>query len=312
MKKNIYNSTHIEGRLYEHDLELKVTGEQSKNPGTEYIRGSVSLATDEAALNVVQVFFTYVTAQTAKKKLNPTYAILKEIVDGKLPCVVDVGADSAAKLSINSAIALNEFYTDPGTPQEELVSAKRNNGGFISKVPALNEHEGDRATFDTDMIITKTRRVDAVPERDLPEKMIVSGYIFDFRNAIMPVDYVVTNPVAMDYFETLDASPKSPTFTRVRGKQYSTTVTRRIEEEGAFGEPSIREVTSSRKEFVITWAQATPYDWDDESSITVQEIKEAMTVRNTYLADVRQRQLDYAAQKAAAPVTPKNTSGFDF
>ena len=48
MKKNILNKTHIEGFLYEHDLELKVTGEKSKNPNTEYIAGSISIATDNA------------------------------------------------------------------------------------------------------------------------------------------------------------------------------------------------------------------------------------------------------------------------
>ena len=35
MKKTVYNSTHIEGLLYEHKLEKKVSGDNSKNPGTE-------------------------------------------------------------------------------------------------------------------------------------------------------------------------------------------------------------------------------------------------------------------------------------
>mgnify|MGYP007069880122 CR=1 FL=1 len=32
--KAMSNSTHIEGLVYEHSLELRVTGENSKNPGT--------------------------------------------------------------------------------------------------------------------------------------------------------------------------------------------------------------------------------------------------------------------------------------
>ena len=35
--KKMVNNTHIEGALYQHDLTLKVTGENSKNPGTEFI-----------------------------------------------------------------------------------------------------------------------------------------------------------------------------------------------------------------------------------------------------------------------------------
>ena len=37
MKAKMFNQTHIEGALYQHDLTLKVTGENSKNPGTEFI-----------------------------------------------------------------------------------------------------------------------------------------------------------------------------------------------------------------------------------------------------------------------------------
>ena len=43
MKKKMINQTHIEGLLYENDLKKKVSGNDSKNPGTEYISGSVSI-----------------------------------------------------------------------------------------------------------------------------------------------------------------------------------------------------------------------------------------------------------------------------
>ena len=63
------NETHIEGYLYEHALEKKQTGPNSKNPGTDFIAGTISIATDEACLNIVPVHFTYVTA-------NPTAIII--------------------------------------------------------------------------------------------------------------------------------------------------------------------------------------------------------------------------------------------
>ena len=47
------NETHIEGYLYEHTLEIKESGPNSKNPGTKFITGTVSVATDEACLNIV-------------------------------------------------------------------------------------------------------------------------------------------------------------------------------------------------------------------------------------------------------------------
>lgn len=51
--KKMLNKVEISGKLYEHALEKKVSGSTSKNPGTEYITGTVSVATDEKALNIV-------------------------------------------------------------------------------------------------------------------------------------------------------------------------------------------------------------------------------------------------------------------
>jgi hypothetical protein len=47
MKDEFINEVTIEGILYEHSLEKKVTGPNSKNPGTEYITGTISVATDD-------------------------------------------------------------------------------------------------------------------------------------------------------------------------------------------------------------------------------------------------------------------------
>ena len=56
MKKMI-NATHIEGLLYEHKLELRESGPNSKNPGTQFIMGTVDIATDDACTNIVPVHF---------------------------------------------------------------------------------------------------------------------------------------------------------------------------------------------------------------------------------------------------------------
>ena len=55
MKKTMINQTHIEGVLYEHALESKVSGETSKNPGTPFISGTIGIATDDAMTNIITV-----------------------------------------------------------------------------------------------------------------------------------------------------------------------------------------------------------------------------------------------------------------
>ena len=50
------NKNHIEGYVYEHDLKLKVTGPNTKAPGTQFINGELKVATDEACTNIISVF----------------------------------------------------------------------------------------------------------------------------------------------------------------------------------------------------------------------------------------------------------------
>ena len=207
------NECHIEGYLYEYALEKKVSGEKSKNPGTEFISGTVSIATDEDILNIVPVHFTYVTALTASGKPNATFATLSNIIDGTYDTVMNGGKDNAAKIRIDSAIGLNEFYSDR-SGKEELVSAKRNEGGFVHLVTdGLADDLRNRNTFKCDMLITNVRHIEADDERNLPEKAIVKGAIFDFRKSLLPVEFTAVNPGAISYFEGLDASNSNPVFT---------------------------------------------------------------------------------------------------
>ena len=311
MKKKLINECHIEGYLYEHALENKVSGDTSKNPGTPFISGTVSIATDNEMTNIVQVHYTYVTAVTSTGKNNPSFTTLQNIIDGTLKSAMKDGKENASKIRIDSAIGLNEFFTKRNGP-EELVSVKRNEGGFIHVADALVEDEKQRNTFKCDILITNTRRVEANEERNEPEKMIVKGAIFDFRKALMPVEFTVLNPLAMNYFEGLEASNSNPTFTCVWGRQISQTISRTITEESAFGEPSVRTVTSQRKDFVITGANKETYVWDDEEFMTATELQTLIAARETYLATIKQRQDEYEASKAAAATAAPNKGGFNF
>ena len=316
MSKKFINQTHIEGVLYENKLELKESGPNSKNPGTKYIAGTIDIATDDNCINIVPVHFTYVTEKTAKGSANATYSVLMNIIDKKFGTIMENGKDNAVKLRIDSALALNEFYTtDRATNEEVLVSAKRNEGGFVHVTDQLDEKEANRNTFKCDMLITGVSIKEADEERELPEKAIVKGAIFDFRGSLMPVEFSAINPGAISYFEGLDASNQNPTFTQVWGQQVSETITRKIVTESAFGEDSIREVKNTRKDFVITGASKEPYEWDVEGILTAKEVTEAIANRETYLATMKQRQDEYRAaqQQATIPnVVTASNNGFNF
>lgn len=314
--KNVLNTTHVEGLVYQHTLELRTAGPNSANPGVQFINGNLDIATDDALVNIVTVHFTYVTETTKKGGTNATYTALMNIINGTICNVMDHGVERAGKVRIDSAIGLNEFYSDRNG-EEELVSVKRNEGGFVHTITTLTPDENTRNTFKCDMLITGFRRIEADEERGLPEKGMLKGYIFDFRKALLPVEFAVTNPGGMDYFEGLEATEKNPIFTQVWGSQVATTIIRKNTTESAFGETLVEESSSSRREFVVTGTLKNSYEWDDESTMTAIELKEKMAERNVTIAAIKQRRDEWRASQgnnatptANAPAAAAGTFNF--
>lgn len=301
------NTSTIEGYLYQHKLEKKVSGSTSKNPGTEYITGTISIATDDAMLNVIPIHFTYVTATTKQGSANATFEMLNNIVNGTVGTVMSHGIDKAAKLRVNSTIGLNEFYTERNGVTE-LVSAKRNEGGFIHTASPMEEDEKKRNEFRCDILITNVTHSDANEQLGTPDKAIIHGYIFDFRNSLLPVEFSVLSPGAIAYYEGLGASQREPVLTQVRGYQVSETIVRTIEEESAWGDVSVREVRSSRKDFVVTWGAVESYDYGSEDVMTDADFKKGLADRELYLATIKQRNDEYKASKTNTASAFSSTS----
>jgi hypothetical protein len=299
MRKKLWNREHVEGRVYDHNLAIKtVQNKDSQNFGKEFIGGTLDVATDEDCINVITINFTYVTEKTSKGGVNATFTALKNIIEnGKT--IVAKGKDEATKVKIDTALALNDFYTNR-TGEEVLVSAKRNEGGFVTIVSSLCE-EDKRNTFEFDMLINGTRLVEADEERNIPsDYLIVKGAVFNFREAILPVELIVRNPSGIKYFDSLDASQTNMTFTKVWGKINSENIKTYKEEESAFGEAKVTEYEKNVKEWVITGTANEPYEIGDaENGITLEEIKAKVADREVHLAEVKKRQDEYQASKVA-------------
>lgn len=307
MRKNL-NSFRVTGRIHSFGengkkmLEKKVSGEKSKNPGTEFISGIINVATDEAGLNVVPVSFTYVTGTYGSSgKVNNNFATLAHIIEnGKT--WVDAGKDGATKVQIDGSIDLNEFYVNEnGT--DRLVSAKVNNGSFINIVNELPE-ESERATFKVDMLITRVNHVEADEEKHIDEDYtVLAGVIFDFRNAIKPLEFIVRNPQGMNYFESLGVE-EEPVYTKVWGRINCSTSKNTVTEESAFGEASVRTFEKKVREWIVTGCSQSGYAFGDEEVLTGEDMQKAMQDREIYLADIKKRADEFKASTATATATP--------
>ena len=305
------NKERIEGYLYGLDdgngrdaLAKRQSGANSKNPGTDYIAGTMLVAVDEEGLNIIPVHFTYVTKTYSSGKENRTYGVLEQIL-GSGKTWTSVGKENALKVRIDASLALNEFYAQDGS----LVAAKRNEGSFVNIVNGPMSPVSEHNRFTTDMVITNVTHVDADEEKNVTEYAVVRGCVFDFRNAILPVEFLIRNAQGMKYFEGLDANDSNPIYTKVWGKISCSSVTYEEKTESAFGEPIVNTRTRRTREWEITGAAEEPFNFGDEGVLTVEELTKAMQDRQVHLADVKKRADDYAASKAtpAATTTPIDT-----
>jgi hypothetical protein len=315
MKKMI-NVENIIGRVYQHELTVKtVQNQASSNYGKEFISGNLDIATDEEGLNVVQVHYTYVTPTTSKGAVNQTFNALKKIISENKTWL-EVGKDEAIKVKATPSIDLNDFYNN----NNELVSAKRNEGGFLNIVSDLGE-ENKRNEFSADMLITSVKTVEANEEKNIKEDyVVIRGAIFNFKKALLPVEFTVRNKAGMNYFENAGISPSEPMFTKVWGKINSTTTYITKEEDSAFGEPSVQKYPKKTKEWEVTGSPRVTYDYGEESVLTADEVTKAMQDREVYLAEVKKKAEEWKAQVAAggsssaSTVTPSQVAagGFNF
>lgn len=296
--KKIINEVHIEGRVYACNLEKRVTGANSKAPGTEYIRGDLQIATDEEGLNVVPYYVTYLTQKTSKGTENATYTTLNNLLTSGKTWSAN-GKDQAMKVRIDCAVNVNDFIGR----DETLVSQHRAEGGFVHLATTLNESENKRSTFKTDVVITGVELVEGNPDTGVALHANIKACTFDFRGALVPVTYIVERQDGIDYFLGLNASSANPVFTCVWGNIVSKNVVREKVQESAFGGPSVTKTTSNRKVWVVEGAEPTTYMFPSADTLTVEELKNAIAAREVAIASVKQR-----AEERKTTVVAANTA----
>ena len=303
MKKMI-NQVHVEGRLYQHDLKLKkVKNEKSKNFGVEFFQGSLSIATDEACTNIVDVHFTYVPPITSQGKESSTFTALKRIFENENSTLVKAGKDECFKVSVSASFGVNDWWS---TRENKFVSTPRVEGSFVNIIQNLKAKEDDRRNFTLDFLMTKARRVEAQSDNE-QDYVKLKGAAFDFRGALLPFEPI--SYVGADYFEGLD--PETPHFLKVFGVLDFCNIEETVEEEGVFG-TIVTTRQKRKKDWVINNISPIEYDFNDESeSLTPAELQQASQNRELLKAEIKKSSEEYAAQSntgsgfAAASAAPK-------
>lgn len=300
MKNNFVNKVNIEGYVFSiednrgfNKLAKAETGPNSKNPGSPYIRGVVNVATDDDGLNVIPVHFTWVTPTYKSGNPNSTYETLAEMIDmdaaGTLKTFVNSGTD-AMKVRIDGDIELNDWLDREGN----MVATKRVRGSFIHAVTAPFN---PKATFETEMLISNA----AVREVDNGDDyMNLNGYVFNFRGDILPISFSVNGEAGIRYFEDQDISNANPLFTRVWGSMITNVVGSEKVVESAFGAPKVESTSRTLSSWSIEGCSTEPLVFDDESTITKDELKQKLQERETRVQEEKVRQEERRNNKNGA------------
>ena len=279
MRDNWKNVVYVEGYVYNFSLFANVAGPNSKNPGQEYINGTVNIATDEDGINIVSVRYTYVVPFWKSGKENETYTILKALIDGGATWEKD-GKDKATKLRIQGDVEVNDFMGRDGN----MVESKQVRGGFTHY--ANDGFRDKRNNFETDMLITGANLVEVENGNDY---MNIMGYVFNFRGDLIPVTYSLTDAGGIKYFESLDISINTPYLVYVWGKIVSSTQKIERQVETAWGAPQVEYSTRTLRMWQMEGCSPEPYPWDDESTITVAEFKQGLQNREQQKAEAKAR-----------------------
>lgn len=293
------------GKLYE-----GTTGPESKRPNTDYISGTLNIATDEEGINVIPVRFNFVTEKWASGKDNDTWKVLKEVINtGKT--WEQVGKDDAIKVRLQCNVGVNDFMGRDG----EMVEAKSIDCSFAHF--ANNGFNTKTNDFKIDMVIAETVEQEV---EDGDNYLNLRGYAFNFRNDIIPVTLAVKDKGGIKYFEDADISNANPMVTQIWGKIVSTTQNIEHEVESAWGAPQVEYTTRTLRAWEVVGCSPEPMEWDDESTITVAEFKECLANREVQKAEAKARQEERQAKDAAGfppaetakSASPTNTADFKF
>ena len=283
MKNKFENTVNVCGWVFNHTLAKKVS-----KKGVEYIGGSINVATDKDAVNVVPVNFMYVTPTFNNGKSNSTYPFLEQIINENN--TYEMNGPSATKIRIDGDVECNDFVTREG----EMASPKRVRGGFA------HAETGDIAVigcakFKTDMLIEGYQEVE-VENGDNYGR--IRGYVFNFKNDFLPVEYTIhNNPSGMAYFDKANISVSDPLLTKVWGNIVCTTIENRTEIENAFGAPTVNITTRSLRAWDLEGASTNPMEFGDESIMTAADVTKGKADREQYLAEVRANHDEFQKQK---------------
>jgi len=272
------NEVFIEGILKEKNLETTVV--KTENGNQDVIRGEVVITTGKNAEHRIRI---YANKLTKEKKDNPVYKGLVTVME-EYVSIADAlkngqTEDQATKVRITKGkLSLNEYYTPTG----ELRSFPAVNTNFLNRVDETKGYN-PKAEFTVEMFFKAIKK--EVKDNEETGRVIVDGIIPMYGGAVIPISFVVVDEDTINYLETNYEIGKTG---KIWGEIINTVeITKQIEK--GFGKSKEKIITNILHELIITGGEEEQYDEDDEKSYSVDLIKKALTERDIYLDELKNK-----------------------
>ncbi|MGG1444919.1 hypothetical protein ABE354_23290 [Brevibacillus laterosporus] len=277
------NEATIEGVLQELRIEEKTVGDKLA------VTGELDIKTDENSVHTVNIF-AYKFNKEGKesgiyKGLNTVKAEYKSIAS--------YSEDEADKVSITAGkLGVNEYFA-----QEELKTYPQLSTNFINRLKPNDEYK-PRAEFEVEVYIRSVK--DEIKNDEETGRVLVDTYIPVYGGKVIPFKFVVNDPHAAEYVkDNYEPGTTATLYGDIINQVHIKT--KRVEV--GFGKPQEKITRTSVREYVITGG-SDPYDEDDTKAYKKEIIKKAVTEREVYLEEKKNKK-----ESKEAPKTQKK--GFE-
>jgi hypothetical protein len=307
MRKTV-NNVSIKGYVFSHHLTERVTGATSRNPGQEFINGSMEIAIDEQAMTTVRVNFSYVTPKFRNGNDNQTYQLLKRIITSN-DTYEHVG-NRAIRVRIDAQFEPNVFKNKL---TGEIVCNTQIGASFVHELNPGEQFGMNPAKFNVDMVIGTANEREFANGGSIFE---LRGYVFNWKQDAVPVTFTVSDSDGRKYFE----NQEYPMFTNLWGDiESEMLVSQKESAASAFGAPQVQTTVRQVMRWNVKGCLPEPYEFDDENSITKKELHDKIMAHEAYIAQQTERINNrqsapavYNAPKQAPAAKAPSVDDFDF
>ncbi|MFA7157298.1 MAG: hypothetical protein WC123_06390 [Bacilli bacterium] len=271
MLREAENNVIVEGIVSEINLEVKDI------QGKEAITGNLVIEIGETAICTVDVF-----ANKFKKGTTDENSIFKGLstVMNEYKSIAKVGKEEADKVRITGAkLTVNDYYNGA----DVLKSDVKVQTNFINRLK-VGEEFNPRAEFAIEIFIHKMNdEVDS--NGDVTGNKVISGLVPVYNGKIVPMEFIVKDQEIAQGIESLYEPGQS---VKLYGDVNIAISTIKTLVPVAIGKPKEVIKTLTTRELIVTGG-SEPYLEDNPNVFSIDTIKNAMTVREEMLAELKNK-----------------------